>query len=258
MPSEVVPFAARPIVATGIAVTFVLAMAPIAAAQVVEPTSRPSAWRGGISFDEDARDAMRLRAHADREAAATTSDVFLAMAVLGTAGIDALAVPLVQRDQVLAWDASAAHVLGLGLTLLLGEIVKGAAGRARPFERECREEPRAARCLASDTFESFYSLHAGVAFASAGTSCALHASRGLYGDVVADAFSCALSLALAATTGLLRVASDRHYVSDVVVGAVVGFLVGYVVPLLLLPERPGPTVTTIQLTSMSIGVSRTF
>lgn len=238
----------------------VLGTAPVrsAVAQAEEPIDARAAWRGGILLDEDARDALRLGAPADQEIAATASDVLLATTMLDAAGIDAFGIPLARRDPVLAWRASAAHVLGLGLTVLLGEIIKGAAGRARPFERECRAAPSDARCRASDTFASFYSLHAGVAFASAGTSCALHASRALYEDLAADALSCALSLALATTTGLLRVASDRHYLSDVVVGGVLGFIAGYLAPLLLVPERGAPAIGAIGLGSVQAGVSGAF
>jgi membrane-associated phospholipid phosphatase len=244
-----------------IALAIVVACSTLASsvvAQTAQPSFRPSAWRGGVLFDEDVRSAMRLREPSDRDLAAAVSDVLLATTVLDVAGIDALVVPLVQRDQVFAWRASAAHLLGIGLTVLLGEIVKGASGRARPFERECRDDPHAARCRGSDTFEAFYSLHSGVAFASAGTSCALHASRTLDGDVASDAVSCAISLALATTTGLLRVASDRHYLSDVIVGGLVGFLVGYVIPLWIVPERSGPTVSTIGLGTVSIRLSGRF
>ena len=81
------------------------------------------------------------------------------------------------------------------------------------------------------------SLHTSVAFASAGFSCAMHLSRGLYGNAL-DQGSCVTSLALAALTGVMRVAGDQHYLSDVLFGAVVGFVIGHLVPVLLVPERP--------------------
>lgn len=42
--------------------------------------------------------------------------------------------------------------------------------------------------------------------------------------------------ALAATSGYLRIAADRHYLTDVVVGAVVGSGIGLAVPLLVHPR----------------------
>jgi hypothetical protein len=42
--------------------------------------------------------------------------------------------------------------------------------------------------------------------------------------------ACIGSILLAGTTGYLRVASDQHYVTDVMVGAAVGSLSGFLVP----------------------------
>jgi hypothetical protein len=47
-----------------------------------------------------------------------------------------------------------------------------------------------------------------------------------------DAVSCAGGYAVAATTATLRMVADVHYASDVLLGATVGTLVGYGVPLL--------------------------
>jgi hypothetical protein len=47
-----------------------------------------------------------------------------------------------------------------------------------------------------------------------------------------DALSCAGGYAVAATTATFRVVADVHYASDVLLGAAVGTLVGYSVPLL--------------------------
>lgn len=193
-------------------------------------------WRGGILFDEGFRGAIRLSAIGDQEIARTISDLTLGATVLMAAGVDAALVPAVQEDGELVWRAELAHTLALGVTISAGEIVKRLIGRARPYERECADDPDRHGCDAEDRFHSFYSLHSGVAFTSAGFSCAMHLERGLYGDLAADATSCGISLALAATTGLLRVVSDRHYLSDVLIGAALGFLVGYLMPLAMVPD----------------------
>lgn len=199
------------------------------------PAVSDGRWRGGILFDEDFRAAIRLRAIPEQEIARQVSDVLLVSTMVGAAA-DALATPLAQGRTELALRASFAHILALGVTLGAGEIVKRAAGRARPFERDCADDPTRAGCGDSDVFASFYSLHSGVAFTSAGFLCATHGVRGMYGNTAADATACGLSLAMAATTGLLRVVSDRHYLSDVIVGATLGFLVGFLLPLAIVPE----------------------
>lgn len=194
-------------------------------------------WRGGILFDEAARDGLRLRAPGDRDIAAGVSDLMLTLTMLNATVLDAGVIPLVQGDPDLAWQASLAHGLALGLMLTVGEAAKLAVGRARPYERECASDPSAPGCQSEDRFASFFSLHTGMAFTSAGFSCSMHLARSLYGDAGADIATCAAAIGAASATGLLRVASDRHYVSDVIVGALLGFAIGYVVPLIVVPER---------------------
>ncbi len=194
-------------------------------------------WRGGIALDEPLRDAMRLGQHDEREAAASVSDAILAATVAYAFLVDALAVPLAQGDPERAMHAGVAYSLAVGMTLVLGEVVKNGVLRARPYERYCARDPEAMGCQNEDRFASFYSLHSAMAFTSAGFSCAMHLSRGLYQDAGADGTSCAVSLAMATTVAALRVAADRHYLTDVLIGAVMGFVVGYLVPLFLVPER---------------------
>jgi membrane-associated phospholipid phosphatase len=216
-----------------------LGVAPAApsVALLSPPAAVDGHWRGGILFDESFRAAIRLSAVADQEVARNLSDALL-LTTLVSAAADVLATPLARGDGELAWRASLGHVLSLGVTMGLGEIVKRTASRARPFERDCAADPERHGCSDRDVFQSFYSLHTGVAFTSAGFVCSSRFGRGLSGgDDAADAVACGTSLALAAATGLLRIVSDRHYLSDVLVGALLGGLVGVLVPLAILPER---------------------
>jgi membrane-associated phospholipid phosphatase len=80
---------------------------------------------------------------------------------------------------------------------------------------------------------SFPSGHTNNAFTAAGLSCAHHLHLPIYGDRTADVLACAGNIVLAATTGSLRVLGDRHYATDVWVGAMIGFGVGYAFPTLL-------------------------
>lgn len=204
-------------------------------------------WRGGILFDEGFRSAIRLSAIGDQEIARHISDVLLVSTIAGVMGVDAIGAPIAQGDGNLAWRAVFAHTAALGITMAAGEIIKHVSGRARPFERDCEVDPTRAGCDDGDIFASFYSLHSGMAFTSAGFSCSMHMSQNLFGDAAADATACGVSLALASATGLLRVLADRHYLSDVLMGAAMGFLVGYLVPLAIVPamgdEVPQPAAT---------------
>jgi membrane-associated phospholipid phosphatase len=209
-------------------------------------------WRGGILFDEIARDGLRLQSHDAREIAAGISDVFI-LGLAANAQLDAFAGPLAAGNTDLAWQASFAHFFAMGTTLTLGELVKNLVGRARPFERECAADASSDACLDSDRYRSFYSLHSGVAFTSAGFSCAMHMTQSVYSDPLTDVTSCATSMGLAAVTGLLRVMADRHYLSDVLIGGALGFIAGYLAPFFLLPGRVAPT-QSVGSTPAAVGV----
>ena len=51
-------------------------------------------------------------------------------------------------------------------------------------------------------------------------------------------------LAVAATTGYLRIAADKHYFSDVLSGALIGSAVGFMVPYLFHPPSQEKKVSS--------------
>lgn len=87
-----------------------------------------------------------------------------------------------------------------GMTQLVQKII----GRTRPDK--------------SDN-NSFFSGHTSTAFTGAGLLC-----------LQAERWMCASGLGVAAMTGYLRIAADKHWLSDVVVGAGVGFVNGRLMP----------------------------
>jgi membrane-associated phospholipid phosphatase len=176
-------------------------------------------WCEPPAFDEAARGALRWRSS---DAPAIASDVLAYGAVP--------AVGLGVGFFVSGRDAKAAGVDALiaaetvALAGLAGEAVKLAVARRRPAAHASGAER-----ASSDDDASFYSGHASAAFAVA-TSFATCAS--LRGD--RDAWvAWATGLPLAAVTGYLRIAADRHYLSDVLAGAGAGTLFGILVPRLL-------------------------
>lgn len=109
--------------------------------------------------------------------------------------------------------------------------------RNRPGQDACGIDPaNAANCGGSPA--SFFSGHTALTAAAAGLTCAHHQFLPLYGGGWADRAACAAAIAASASTGLLRVMSDRHYMSDILVGGAFGFLVGYGVPRLLHYRHP--------------------
>ena len=118
------------------------------------------------------------------------------------------------------------------LSSLITTVIFKVAARARPPYADCLRAPSFDPLCKSHANESFPSGHTSVSFTAAGLSCAHHLHAMLYGNRLADALACAGTITLAASTGTLRVLGDRHYATDVWLGAIVGFAVGYGVPTL--------------------------
>ncbi len=198
-------------------------------------------------LDRSVRDALYWRGH--RAAAGTTSDI------IGLASLPALALGTTiflgaspRADNPWWVDAlifSEAVTLGAGLN----HGAKLLVARRRPFVNARTPAERVARSDADDDL-SFYSGHASLAFSvvvAAGTLATLH--RSPYARWVWSA-----GLPLAALTGYLRIAADKHYLTDVLTGAALGSAIGGLVPWLhrARPDLPtlslGPTPASLALT----------
>jgi membrane-associated phospholipid phosphatase len=202
----------------------------------------PARWAGN-PFDDAVRDGLRLNDLDGRQALGLASDVLVIGMVAYTTFVDGLAIPLSQHGPDAAWASTAAFVLVIGLTLTLEDLVKNVVARSRPIEAGCEALPVPTRCVTLSPGMSFYSGHAALAFASAGFSCAVHVGQSLFRDVGTDGTSCGASLLAATAIGLFRLLADQHYFTDVLVGAVVGFATGYLVPVLFLPAQRSTAAT---------------
>jgi membrane-associated phospholipid phosphatase len=113
----------------------------------------------------------------------------------------------------------------------LNQLVKYAFARERPFVHYMPRAGEGVRALTdspSDDNLSFYSGHTNLAFAIGASSGTVALMRGYrLAPLVLG-----MGLASALSVGYLRIAADKHYFSDVMVGAVLGTLVGAGVPLL--------------------------
>lgn len=180
-------------------------------------------WCTVDSVDARVRDALVWR---DTTSAETLSDVtgFVLMP-LAAVGLNALA---------------AAHEGALGNvgedTLLVAEalvvagdvtqLTKMLVGRERPFVHALSPDRRPSTAQPSDNDLSFFSGHTSGVFALATASGTIGTMRGYRWAPLAWS----VGGAVAATTAYLRIAADRHWLTDVVVGAVVGAGIGFAVP----------------------------
>ena len=141
--------------------------------------------------------------------AASISDFLLYGAFIGTIPI----VPAFSKN-----NYSKALKMSLNVISLNGiitNIVKMAVKRQRP------DSFYKTRADADDSFRSFFSGHTSTTFAL-GTSNAILLSKAYPANSKLIWFT---NLSLAAATGYLRIAGDKHYMTDVFCGGIVGYLV---------------------------------
>jgi len=197
---------------------------------------RSAVWRGEILFDKGARNTLMGRSESDRGRAKDLSNL-LAYPLIGYSMLDGpIAAAWAVGDKDAAIQLSLINAETFAVTEALNLTVSKLMPRRRPDGAVCdpgsKYDPECVR--------SFWSGHAANVFAAASLVCAEHGAMDLYGGN-ADAVACGTSLAVASAVGVLRIASNDHYASDVVVGAAVGAATGYLMPNLLhfKPRRSG-------------------
>jgi len=195
-----------------------------------EPRER---WTAMLPGDAPVRKGLCAGTRRGRTVAARFSDGFL-YALVAYPMLDAGIIATMDTEENSAGGQVALLSLhSLAFTAFTQRVVSTATGRVRPYALGCAEDPTyRKRCGAPDRNRSFFSGHTAMAFAGAGLACAHHQKLRPYGSP-GDGIACGVSLALATATGTLRIVSDRHYLSDVLVGAVFGMASGYLYPVAL-------------------------
>lgn len=203
------------------------------------PTDEPR-WVGAGPAD-----ALFLTAPspARRRRLALTSDL-LGLLTLAPLVVDPIVAA--HADGALGREVALVELRSLALTSLLVAVTKYGVRRRRPrcaapraptdaaLDPTLGPEPtaEASRCPRPSDHRSFVSGHAAFSWTAAATLCTVHRHLGLYRSRAADWAACGIAASLATVTAALRVAAQRHYLSDVVVGALVGLLSGWVLPAL--------------------------
>jgi membrane-associated phospholipid phosphatase len=190
-------------------------------AQLVPSTCR---WCEPPRFDRWARE--RLVWH-DTRAAGTASDLFQLVVPAGAATtLWIQAAPHGDREVVedllvLTESASTAILLTQGAKFAVGRLRQDAWARGT--------------IVSPDDKLSFWSGHASFAFSAAAAATQIARLRGRPGW----RWLGLATFSAAAITGYLRVAANRHWLSDVVTGSVVGSATGLLVPLLAYQPADG-------------------
>lgn len=196
------------------------------------PTATTSAnWTGGILFDDAVQSALGLDLYEARDSARIASEVLQWVLIASPFVIDAIGAAGIGDGN---WDA--AFQMGLialesyVVSLVVWKVVTLLARRERPIATECASGRDAPDCREAFETTSFFSNQTMNAFTGASLMCLHHVHMPLFGDEAADASACVVAMTAASATGLLRVMSDREYLTDVLMGAMVGFVAGYIVP----------------------------
>lgn len=121
----------------------------------------------------------------------------------------------------------------VSLSGVLNEVTKLAVGRERPFVHALAPSERPKTAHPADNDLSFYSGHTSMTFTLATASGTIASLRGY--RLAPLVWSSGLTIA--AVTGYLRIAADKHYFTDVVTGMIVGAAIGTLFPLIFHGRR---------------------
>lgn len=197
------------------------------------PGTTDPAWTGRNGFDDAGRRALRISSSSGRAWARGVSDVLYIGLTVYPAAIESLLLArLVHKSPDVAWQLFMMY----GETALSSGVVtiaaQGLGSRRRPLADECAKDPGYdPMCGTKQLSRSFFAGHVSMAFVGASLTCVNQAHLPLYGDGAGGPIACAATMAGAATTAVLRVAADKHWSSDVLVGVGVGLSAGLLIPL---------------------------
>jgi membrane-associated phospholipid phosphatase len=193
-------------------------------------------------------DVAKSVAWSNPATANTLSNVTQLLVPIGAIGYGVLQGYLL-KDPAAGWSDALLITEATSIAMLANVIVKYAVGRARPYVWMGNGDPYGDP---QDANLSFFSGHTTFTFAvavSAGTIFLMQKMPGA-GWVLGG------GLALAAFTGYLRMGAEQHYLTDVLVGAAVGSLVGWAVPFLFhRPRAPGESPQAGQLSPAPGGIA---
>ena len=189
---------------------------------IKEPQS-PRIQRGA-AFDDSARDFFRAPGEAGRKRADVISDYGmwgLTAAPFLDAAITAWGV---HGDGTTAQQLAIMDAEAFSLTEAMTLLTKLVTARQRPYAYDAGCPTGG--CIANTSFPSG---HTSRAFTGAALLCTTHAYLPMYGGPW-DALACAAALGASTTTGVMRIVADKHWTTDVLAGAFVGGLSGWLVP----------------------------
>jgi hypothetical protein len=199
------------------------------------PGEREPSWTGRNGFDDAGRDALRLRSRGARRAAGITSDALWIGLTLYPGLVDSLLLATVaHKSPDVGWQLFMMYGESALTAGLVTVATQGLAGRARPLVQGCAVDAEYDRhCGTKQQSRSFLAGHVSMSVNSAALTCINQAHLPLYGGGIGGTLACASVAVAAGTVGVLRIASDKHWTTDVLSGAALGLATGTIYPLAL-------------------------
>jgi len=195
-------------------------------------------WCHVNSFDRWSRDNLKWSNTDIADKAVYVTAYALAPAI--AFGLDALAAGSDNELDNFLVDALIISEASM-ISSFTTELVKISVGRQRPYAHFA-----AGSKLPADN-NSFYSGHTALAFSLATASGTVSSMRGYtYAPLIWG-----VGMAVAATTGYLSIAADRHYLTDVIAGAVFGSAFGFGIPYIFHRQHQGTQSTSKITISMA-------
>jgi membrane-associated phospholipid phosphatase len=197
------------------------------ASLALQPRVAPTTCRWCETNSLDERVRASLVWHDTRVADEVSSVTGFILAPAATLGLDAVAASHDHASRGVGLDA----LLVLEATMValdVDSVTKLLVARGRPYMRPLPRRADGDRAHSPEDNLSFFSGHTTTAFALAAATGTVATMRGYRWAPV----PWIAGGALAAGTGYLRVAADRHWLSDVLVGAAMGIAIGIAVPVL--------------------------
>lgn len=187
--------------------------------------------------------------------AATASDILGFVGVpLIVAGLDALGAKDAP-DFLKTWAVDLVIILESTFSALaVNQTVKFAVGRARPYSIDAPAEVLGQAKDSHDHNLSFFSGHTTF-------TVGLSVSAGMVGLLRGYKFAWltwAVAVPLALTTATLRMAADKHWMSDILVGVGVGSAFSVAVPLLFHGREDAPVSVRVSPMHNGLALSGTF
>ncbi len=178
-------------------------------------------------------------------------------------GFVAVPVAMLGLDALLAWqhdslletfpvDALLMIETTFGV-LAVNQTVKFAVGRGRPYTVNASPELLAQSHDVADNNLSFFSGHSTFTFAAVSSAATVASLRGYRHAWLLWL----VGLPLATTTAILRLAADKHWLSDVLVGSALGTAAGILMPTFL-HGRVGPVNARVSPQGNGLAISGSF